>query len=93
MYREAAAHHLRDALAMMAWLDPRPGTMNHCCRTAQLYNMKDDIGESRNLAAAHPDRVKELTGAWRRWNAQLAKRSAGRPPVAGRGGGAAAWQQ
>lgn len=28
----------------------------------ELYNLKDDIGESRNVAAEHPDLVKELDG-------------------------------
>jgi len=40
---------------------------------AELYNLADDIGETRNLAAAHPEKVKELAAAWRRWNAQLAR--------------------
>jgi len=34
----------------------------------ELYNLKDDIGESKNLASAQPDRAKELHGrliAWR----------------------------
>jgi arylsulfatase A-like enzyme len=26
----------------------------------ELYNLKDDLGETRNLAADHPDKVKEL---------------------------------
>ncbi len=30
-------------------------------RTPELYNLADDIGETTNLAAAHPDRVKEMT--------------------------------
>jgi arylsulfatase A-like enzyme len=52
---------------------------------AELYNLTDDIGESRNLAAANPDKVKELTEAWQRWNRELAA------PLwtpTGRGGGA-----
>ena len=28
----------------------------------RLYNLQDDIGESRNLAAAHPEKVQELDG-------------------------------
>ena len=27
---------------------------------AELYNLKDDVGETRNLAAARPEKVKEL---------------------------------
>ena len=40
---------------------------------AELYNLAQDIGEQRNLAAAHPKKVKELAAAWRRWNKQLSK--------------------
>ena len=29
-------------------------------RPAELYNIKDDISETNNLAAAHPDRIREL---------------------------------
>jgi hypothetical protein len=28
---------------------------------AQLYNLTDDLGETKNVAAQHPDVVKELT--------------------------------
>jgi arylsulfatase A-like enzyme len=40
---------------------------------AELYHLTDDIGETRNLAAEHPAKVKELAAAWRRWNKTLAK--------------------
>ncbi|WP_146453712.1 sulfatase [Rubripirellula tenax] len=36
----------------------------------QLYQLADDIGESKNLAAAEPDKVRELSQAWRHWNAE-----------------------
>jgi arylsulfatase A-like enzyme len=39
---------------------------------AALYNLAEDIGEQRDLAAEHPDKVKELTAAWQAWNSQLA---------------------
>ena len=38
---------------------------------AELYNLKDDIGETRNLAAARPEKVKELVADWQRWNKDL----------------------
>ena len=41
--------------------------------SAQLYNLTEDIGESRNLAAAYPKKFKELAEDWRRWNKELAK--------------------
>jgi arylsulfatase A-like enzyme len=40
---------------------------------AELYNLKDDIGETRNLAGARPEKVKELVGDWQRWNKDLQK--------------------
>ena len=50
---------------------------------AELYNLGEDIGETKNLAAAHPEKVKELADAWSRWNAGLVR------PLwfPGRGGG------
>jgi arylsulfatase A-like enzyme len=39
---------------------------------AELYNLDEDIGEKNNLAAKHPDKVKALADAWRRWNRELA---------------------
>lgn len=55
---------------------------------AELYHLADDIGEQRNLAAAHPEKLQELAAAWRRWHRELAKplwgpgtdRAAGIPP-------------
>jgi arylsulfatase A-like enzyme len=40
---------------------------------AELYNLKDDIGETKNLAMAHPDKVKELAADWQRWNRELSR--------------------
>jgi len=40
---------------------------------AELYNLADDIGEKKNLAAAHPEKARELAAAWQRWNKELAK--------------------
>lgn len=45
----------------------------------ELYNLRDDIGESKDLASAEPGRVKELQPAWEAWNAQLAPPKWGRP--------------
>lgn len=38
---------------------------------AQLYNLAEDVGETRNLAAAQPARLKELIEDWEAWNRQL----------------------
>jgi arylsulfatase A-like enzyme len=35
---------------------------------ARLYNLAEDIGQTKDLAAAHPERVRELQAAWDRWN-------------------------
>jgi arylsulfatase A-like enzyme len=47
----------------------------------ELYNLKDDIGETKNLAVSRSDKVNELTGAWQRWNKELAR--PGWPPPPG----------
>jgi len=38
---------------------------------AKLYNLKEDIGEKKDLAAENPDKVKELAGLWNEWNKGL----------------------
>jgi arylsulfatase A-like enzyme len=38
---------------------------------AELYNLKDDIGEKKNLAKERPEKVRELAAAWTKWNAEL----------------------
>jgi arylsulfatase A-like enzyme len=36
---------------------------------AELYNVTKDIGEKENLAATNPDKLKELSALWDKWNA------------------------
>ncbi len=36
---------------------------------AELYNLKEDIGEKTNLAAKNPEKLKELSEMWDKWNA------------------------
>jgi arylsulfatase A-like enzyme len=36
----------------------------------QLYNLAKDIGQETDLAAKHPDIVRDLSAAWQRWDAQ-----------------------
>jgi arylsulfatase A-like enzyme len=38
---------------------------------AELYNLKDDIGEKTNVAAQNPEKVRALAAAWASWNAEL----------------------
>ena len=63
-------------------LDADPGVFSDLS-SAELYNLADDIGETRNLATAHPEKAKELAEAWWRWNKELAKPLWG-PPAAPR---------
>ena len=49
-----------------------PSTHNDLSH-AELYNLAEDIGETRNLASTHPRKVRELAAAWLRWNKKLAK--------------------
>jgi len=48
---------------------------------ARLYNLADDVGEQRDLIAAHPEKAKELQGTWDQWNKANAK------PLWGQGAG------
>ena len=38
----------------------------------QLYNLAKDIGQKNDLSNMHPDRVRDLSQAWQRWDAQNA---------------------
>ena len=40
---------------------------------AKLYNLREDIGEAKDLAAAMPEKLKELQAKWDAWNATLVK--------------------
>jgi arylsulfatase A-like enzyme len=35
---------------------------------AKLYNLRDDIGETKDLAVVQPDKVQELQALWDTWN-------------------------
>jgi arylsulfatase A-like enzyme len=41
--------------------------------TAQLFNLAEDPGEKNDVAAANPEKVRDLSSEWLRWNQQLAK--------------------
>jgi arylsulfatase A-like enzyme len=41
-------------------------------KNGELYNLAEDIGESRNRAADMPDKTKELKSLWDQWNAEQA---------------------
>ncbi|MGN6644203.1 MAG: sulfatase-like hydrolase/transferase, partial [Verrucomicrobiota bacterium] len=40
---------------------------------AKLYNLREDIGETKDLSSAMPEKVKELQMLWDVWNATLVK--------------------
>ncbi|WP_425615053.1 sulfatase [Anatilimnocola sp. NA78] len=49
-------------------LDPsKPKTTS----PAKLYNLTDDLGETKDLAAKMPDKVKEMQAKWNTWDSQL----------------------
>jgi arylsulfatase A-like enzyme len=39
--------------------------------SSRLYDLAKDLGEKTNVAAAHPEVVKELRAAWGAWNAEM----------------------
>jgi arylsulfatase A-like enzyme len=38
----------------------------------KLYNLTDDLGQTKDLSEAQPERVRQMQDAWERWNAQQA---------------------
>ncbi|MBC8115789.1 MAG: sulfatase [Candidatus Saccharimonas sp.] len=39
----------------------------------ELYNLADDFAESKDLAAAQPEKARELQALWNKWSAEQAK--------------------
>ncbi len=50
-----------------------PAHRNQPVTAAKLYDLVNDIGESKDLAAAKPDEVRKLQAQWDKWNATLVK--------------------
>src|SRR5262245_31692473 len=48
--------------------DTLTGANGQPVSSAQLYNLKDDISESKDLAKTMPDKVNELQAKWDTWN-------------------------
>lgn len=48
---------------------------------AKLYNLSDDVGESKDLASIMPEKMKEMQARWDVWNATLVR------PLWGEGSG------
>ncbi|HEY2253979.1 MAG TPA: sulfatase-like hydrolase/transferase, partial [Planctomycetaceae bacterium] len=55
-------------------------------REPGLFNLEDDLGESKNLAAERPEKVTELRELWDKWNAEQAPPSAPQEKPANAGG-------
>ncbi len=53
--------------------DTQTGAANQGASEAKLYNLAADIGETKDLAAAMPDKVNDLQARWDTWNATLVK--------------------
>ena len=53
--------------------DTGTGKRNQPVSAAKLYNLANDIGETKDLAAAEPDKVKELQAKWDAWNSTNVK--------------------
>jgi arylsulfatase A-like enzyme len=50
-----------------------PGEYEDVAVAPQLFNLRDDVGERRDLAAAEPERVQSLQAVWDRWSGQMQK--------------------
>lgn len=55
-----------------AFVDADPAVLKDLTG-AELFNLAEDLGETRNQAAARPEKVKELADRWQQWNKQLVK--------------------
>jgi arylsulfatase A-like enzyme len=53
--------------------DTLTGQRNQGVTDFKLYNLREDIGESKDLAPAMPEKVKELQDKWNAWNAANVK--------------------
>ncbi|HVJ67688.1 MAG TPA: sulfatase, partial [Caulifigura sp.] len=48
--------------------DTNSGQGGQPVTAAKLYNLRDDIGESKDISASMPEKVKELQAKWDSWN-------------------------
>jgi len=72
--------------------DTLTGARNQGVTAAKLYRLSDDIGETKDLGGAMPDKVQELQAKWDAWNATLVAPlwGGGQTRKEGREGGGAA---
>lgn len=50
----------------------------------ELYNLADDVAESKDLASAQPEKAKQLQALWNAWSAEQAEPSAPDAPAGGK---------
>jgi arylsulfatase A-like enzyme len=48
--------------------DPRVDGMTGRATDSKLYNLAEDLGESKDLMDEHPDKAEVLQAAWDEWN-------------------------
>jgi len=71
LYRESPGYGGQQCVRVGDWkilrqnLNPEPGTIDQKPAPIELYNLKDDPGETSNVAAQHPDIVARLAGIMR----------------------------
>jgi len=53
--------------------DMQKGVRQTTAQASKLYNLNNDIGESKDLSTTMPEKVKELQAEWDQWNATLVK--------------------
>ena len=57
------------------WVLVRPslGTKEYenIAKTPMLFNVKEDVGQQKDLTTMHPDRVRSMQAEWDRWNEGL----------------------
>lgn len=65
-------------------VDTHTGKAGQGVTDVKLYNLANDIGETKDLAAVMPDKVKELQSKWDVWNAGNVKAMWGNDSAAAR---------
>lgn len=53
---------------LVKWRMPGKEAKKTSLTAPELYNLDDDISETKNLAAAYPEKVRELAALWDEWN-------------------------
>ena len=61
LYWEFHSYGNAQAIRMGDWKGIRLKVKNNPTAPIQLYNLKQDIGETKNIATNHPDIIKRIT--------------------------------